>query len=88
MVIAVPLEMANDAVESGGTQPLLSSSKARSDDADEDEQEGNDDDDDDSDKIQKPVTSVMSAYKLLTPSVKVKYITLLQIPTTMVLSDC
>ncbi|OWM64692.1 hypothetical protein CDL15_Pgr010450 [Punica granatum] len=64
------LAIANDAVENGGTQPLLLNSKAKSDDGDEDEQEDNGDDE--LDKTQKPVTSIVSAYKLLTPSVKVQ----------------
>lgn len=38
----------------------------------EDEVQDCDDADEDSDKIQKPVDSIASAYRLLTPSVKVQ----------------
>lgn len=58
----------NEAVENGNTRPLLMNSKVKSEDGDDNEQ----DDDGDSHRIQKPVTSIVSAYKLLTPSVKVK----------------
>ncbi|KAJ0051325.1 hypothetical protein Pint_00324 [Pistacia integerrima] len=58
------------AVENGITQPLLLNSEAKQ--KDEHENQELDDDDEDSEKIPKPVTSIVSAYRLLTPSVKVQ----------------
>ncbi|PON41232.1 Major facilitator [Parasponia andersonii] len=60
----------NVAVENDCTQPLLMNSEAHQED--EDEVQDCDDADEDSDKIQKPVDSIVSAYRLLTPSVKVQ----------------
>ncbi|PON85188.1 Major facilitator [Trema orientale] len=60
----------NVAVENDRTQPLLMNSEAHQED--EDEVQDCDDADEDSDKIQKPVDSIVSAYRLLTPSVKVQ----------------
>ncbi|KAJ0112222.1 hypothetical protein Patl1_00341 [Pistacia atlantica] len=57
-------------VEHGITQPLLLNTKAKQ--KDEHENQELDDDDEDSEKIPKPVTSIVSAYRLLTPSVKVQ----------------
>lgn len=57
------------------TQPLLLSAgekKRGDDDEEEDEDEECDKSEESAEEIQKPVTSVMAAYKLLTPSVKVK----------------
>nr|CAN82243.1 hypothetical protein VITISV_018247 [Vitis vinifera] len=56
------------AVESGSTQPLLLNSKAK----EEDEDQECDGAEEDSNDIQKPVTSLVLAYRLLTPSVKVQ----------------
>lgn len=65
----------NVVLEHGITQPLISSSGEIKQDEDEDEGEGEDDEYDisevGSDESQNPVTSILSAYKLLTPSVKV-----------------
>lgn len=58
-------------LENGCTQPLLLSKEAKQECAD---QECDDDDNDDggqSKRTRKPVNSIMLAYKLLTPSVKV-----------------
>lgn len=59
----------NDAVERGIIQPLLIKSEAKQQDEDGDEEL--DDDDESTEGTQKPVTSIVSAYRLLTPSVKV-----------------
>lgn len=59
--------LVNEAVESGSTQPLLLNSKAK----EEDEDQECDGAEEDSNDIQKPVTSLVLAYRLLTPSVKV-----------------
>ncbi|RVW41051.1 SPX domain-containing membrane protein [Vitis vinifera] len=63
----VPSLLVNEAVESGSTQPLLLNSKAK----EEDEDQECDGAEEDSNDIQKPVTSLVLAYRLLTPSVKV-----------------
>lgn len=60
----------NCAVENGSTRPLLLNCEAKQPDGNED-QEPDDDEEEDSEKIQRPVTSLVSAYRLLTPSVKV-----------------
>lgn len=62
-------------LENGCTQPLLLNKNAKQECADQ-ECDGNKDDDDDNDdeyskKNRKPVNSIISAYQLLTPSVKV-----------------
>lgn len=57
----------NDAVETGIVQPLLLSSEEKQQDDD-----GEEDCDEASKEIQKPVTSIVAAYRLLTPSVKVQ----------------
>lgn len=56
----------HDAVETGIVQPLLLSSEEKQQDDD-----GEEDCDEASKEIQKPVTSIVAAYRLLTPSVKV-----------------
>ncbi|CAK9328482.1 unnamed protein product [Citrullus colocynthis] len=63
-------------LENGCTQPLLLNKNAKQECADQ-ECDGNKDDDDDNDdeyskKNRKPVNSIISAYQLLTPSVKVQ----------------
>lgn len=58
------------AVGNGYTQPLLMNSEAK--EVDEDGEEENDDAEEGSEETQKPVTSIVLAYKLLTPSVKVR----------------
>ncbi|KAJ7962285.1 SPX domain-containing membrane protein [Quillaja saponaria] len=58
------------AVENHYTQPLLTNSKEK--EHDEVEEQEYDDAEEDSEKTQKPVTSFISAYRLLTPSVKVQ----------------
>ncbi|XP_044501628.1 SPX domain-containing membrane protein At4g22990-like [Mangifera indica] len=60
------------AVENGSTHPLLLSSEAKQKDGHENQELDDDDYDDESEKIPKPVTSIVSAYRLLTPSVKVQ----------------
>lgn len=57
----------HDAVETGIVQPLLLSSEEKQQDDD-----GEEDCDEASKEIQKPVTSIVAAYRLLTPSVKVQ----------------
>lgn len=59
----------NISVENGSTQPLLTNSKAKEklEDGDTDGEDA----EDDAVQIQKPVNSIVSAYRLLTPSVKV-----------------
>ncbi|XP_011091355.1 SPX domain-containing membrane protein At4g22990-like isoform X1 [Sesamum indicum] len=57
-------------LQNGVSQPLLSSSVEKQQDEDEDEDE--DISEEASEESCKPVTSIMSAYKLLTPSVKVQ----------------
>lgn len=58
----------NDVLENFVSQPLLTGSLEK-------QQENNDegDDENDSQEEHKPVTSIVSAYKLLTPSVKVRF---------------
>lgn len=58
------------AVGNGHTQPLLMNSEAK--EVDEDGEEENDEAEEGSEETQKPVTSIVLAYKLLTPSVKVR----------------
>lgn len=60
----------HDAVETGIVQPLLLSSEEKQ--QDDDGEEDCDDCDEASKEIQKPVTSIVAAYRLLTPSVKVR----------------
>lgn len=61
------------AVDNGFTQPLLMNSQEKQQDQDCDD--NNDEDvDDNSEEMQKPVNSIVSAYRLLTPSVKVVYL--------------
>ncbi|KAG8391739.1 hypothetical protein BUALT_Bualt01G0218400 [Buddleja alternifolia] len=60
----------NGVLENGATQPLLSSSVEKQQDEDEDQEF--DISEEASDESRKPVTSIVSAYKLLTPSVKVQ----------------
>ncbi|XP_030492438.2 SPX domain-containing membrane protein At4g22990 isoform X2 [Cannabis sativa] len=63
----------NVAVENGCTQPLLINYEAnQEEEEEEDDLQDCDDADEDSDKVQKPVDSIVSAYRLLTPSVKVQ----------------
>ncbi|KAF3442247.1 hypothetical protein FNV43_RR16163 [Rhamnella rubrinervis] len=65
-------QIVNAAVENGYTQPLLTSSEAKQDNEDDDGDEDCDDAEEDPAEIQKPVNSIVSAYRLLTPSVKVQ----------------
>lgn len=60
----------NYAVESGSTQPLLLDSEAKQED--ENEEQDVDDSEENAEIDHKPVTSIKSAYQLLTPSVKVQ----------------
>lgn len=65
---------AGDAMENGLKQPLLASSKENQqeeDDDDDDDNEGQEFDQDDEEN-HKPATSIIAAYRLLTPSVKVQ----------------
>ncbi|KAH6830794.1 Major Facilitator Superfamily with SPX domain-containing protein [Perilla frutescens var. hirtella] len=59
------------ALENVASQPLLTSSVEKQQDNDDGDQEF-DNNEDDSDESHRPVTSIVSAYKLLTPSVKVQ----------------
>lgn len=61
--------LAKVAVNSDFTQPLLVKSEAKQQDDGEDQE--CDDIEEDSGEFQKPVTSIVMAYRLLTPSVKV-----------------
>lgn len=54
------------AVENEHTQPLLTNSEAKEQDEDGEEENDN------AEETKKPVTSIVVAYKLLTPSVKVR----------------
>ncbi|TXG62776.1 hypothetical protein EZV62_009770 [Acer yangbiense] len=60
----------NYAVENGSTQPLLLNSEAKQ--VDENEDRDYDDSEESAEIVHKPVTSIASAYGLLTPSVKVQ----------------
>lgn len=62
--------LADTIVETGFTEPLLLGSTKSQQDEDE-QQEDDDPSDELSEESRKPVTSIMSAYRLLTPSVKV-----------------
>lgn len=77
-VIRIPSERAlfsvsgkieNGLVQKGITEPLLLSAEEMK--QDEDEDQDCDNSEESAEEIQKPVTSIVSAYKLLTPSVKV-----------------
>ncbi|KAF3964456.1 hypothetical protein CMV_011259 [Castanea mollissima] len=63
-------QLANVTLENGYTQPLLMKIEAKQQDEDEDQER--DDAEEDSQEIHKPVTSIVVAYRLLTPSVKVQ----------------
>jgi hypothetical protein len=63
-------QLVNVSVENGSTQPLLMKSEAKQQDEDEDQE--CDDAKENPKEIHKPVTSIVAAYRLLTPSVKVK----------------
>nr|XP_023908970.1 SPX domain-containing membrane protein At4g22990-like [Quercus suber]XP_023908972.1 SPX domain-containing membrane protein At4g22990-like [Quercus suber] len=63
-------QLANVTVENGYTQPLLMKIEAKQQDEDEDQER--DDAEEDSQEIHKPVTSIVVACRLLTPSVKVQ----------------
>lgn len=69
MIFYVLGPLVNVAVESGFTQPLLMKSEAKQQDEDGDGE--CDDAEEDSGEIHKPVTSIVAAYRLLTPSIKV-----------------
>ncbi|KAF8033556.1 hypothetical protein BT93_D2219 [Corymbia citriodora subsp. variegata] len=69
---AVVAVLVNDAVEHGSTQQLLLNSRVNSQEGCEDEVEECDDDEEYSEEKRKPVNSIFSAYRLLTPSVKVQ----------------
>lgn len=60
-------------LENGCTRPLLLNEHAKQECADQECDDDDDDDDDEgsSERNRKPVDSIISAYKLLTPSVKV-----------------
>lgn len=60
----------NISVENGSTQPFLTNSKAK--EKLEDRDTDGEDAEEDAVQIQKPVNSIVSAYRLLTPSVKVQ----------------
>lgn len=59
------------AVENSPTQPLLINPEAKEQDVDVEEENDDDEEVYDETESQKPVTSIVLAYKLLTPSVKV-----------------
>uniref|UniRef100_A0A2P2J669 SPX domain-containing protein n=2 Tax=Rhizophora mucronata TaxID=61149 RepID=A0A2P2J669_RHIMU len=62
-----------DTVENGFTRPLLSKSEATHQGEDADQELGdNDENDEDSEQSLEPVTSIVTAYHLMTPSVKVQ----------------
>lgn len=61
----------NYTVENGFTQPLLLNMESKQQGQDEDQEYDDDDEEDSCEKTHKPVTSIVSAYRLLTPSVKV-----------------
>ncbi|KAE8657706.1 SPX domain-containing membrane protein [Hibiscus syriacus] len=61
----------NYTVENGFTQPLLLNMESKQGQNGDQEYE-NDDEEDSGEKTSKPVTSIVSAYRLLTPSVKVQ----------------
>lgn len=63
-----------EAVKIDFTQPLLLNSEAKLQDNNVDQEF--DDGEEDSDENHKPVTSIVSAYRLLTPSVKVLFLCL------------
>lgn len=67
MIIYMFISAENVVLENGITQPLISSSGEMK----QDEDDEYDISEVGSDERQKPVTSILSAYKLLTPSVKV-----------------
>ncbi|KAK9274379.1 hypothetical protein L1049_019193 [Liquidambar formosana] len=62
--------LVNVAVEDGFTQPLLLNSQAKQQDEGGDQE--CDDDEEASEEVHKPATSIVLAYRLLTPSVKVQ----------------
>lgn len=68
-VLYAGLFVNDSAVESGFTQPLLL--KAEAENQDEGVCQEIEDGDEDSEGSHEPVTSIVSAYRLLTPSVKV-----------------
>nr|XP_043621190.1 SPX domain-containing membrane protein At4g22990-like [Erigeron canadensis] len=70
--IVVQHEVSDTIVETGFSEPLLLGSEKIQ--QDEDGQEGDDPSEESSEESRKPVTSIMSAYRLLTPSVKVQLI--------------
>ncbi|XP_019260059.1 PREDICTED: SPX domain-containing membrane protein At4g22990-like isoform X2 [Nicotiana attenuata] len=63
-------QIENGLLQNGISQPLLLSAEEKQ--QDEDEDEDCDNSEESAEEIQKPVTSIVSAYKLLTPSVKVQ----------------
>ncbi|GJR31552.1 SPX domain-containing membrane protein-like protein [Tanacetum coccineum] len=70
----IPQREASDTmVETGFTEPLLLGS-TKSQQGEDEQQENDDPSDELSEKSREPVTSIMSAYRLLTPSVKVQLI--------------
>lgn len=77
-------------LEDGLGEPLLIDAKAGQDEDGED----NDDNDDDPEESRRPATSLAAAYRLLTPSVKVPYLTiffsvvLLAMPFTIIDARC
>lgn len=67
-LILTPGPANNDALEKGVTQPLLISSEAHQDEDDDLDIDGSEETSEDS---RAPVNSIVAAYRLLTPSVKV-----------------
>ncbi|XP_070026652.1 SPX domain-containing membrane protein At4g22990 isoform X2 [Nicotiana tabacum] len=63
-------QIENGLVQNGISQPLLLTAEEKQQDDDEDQDCDNSEES--AEEIQKPVTSIVSAYKLLTPSVKVQ----------------
>lgn len=69
LLIWVSGQIENGLVQNGISQPLLLTAEEKQQDDDEDQDCDNSEES--AEEIQKPVTSIVSAYKLLTPSVKV-----------------
>ncbi|GAB4844419.1 hypothetical protein Ancab_037783 [Ancistrocladus abbreviatus] len=65
-------KLENHEVENGLAQPLLVSSEEKQQDDDDDEGQECNGNDDSSEETHKPATSIVAAYRLLTPSVKVQ----------------
>lgn len=61
----------HNTTENGLEQPLLEGSEEKKQDDDDEDDQDYDQNDDDSEENHKPATSIVAAYRLLTPSVKV-----------------